>query len=346
MNGTGTGDNSVILRHCSRLALVKVGVNKAQLHDYKLAMRHLLLLWAYAILPFALPGAGYAQNFRVTLLGTGNPRPGIERFGASTLVEVGNEKLLVDCGRGATQRIYQLKIPFNEVDALFLTHLHSDHTVGIPDLWLTGWIMGRGVPLRVWGPAGTGEMISHLKRAYAFDVHTRRDVDEKLPVEGAVIKSQEIREGVVYERGEVKVTAFLVDHGPVQPAFGYRVDYAGHSVTLSGDTRFSENLIRFAQGTDLLIHEVLDPEAYQEISNTFTAAQRQKVIAHHITPEQAGVVFTRVKPKLAVYSHIVPPDAPDLIAHTRKTYSGPLEVGEDLTSIEIGQKIEVHRRNH
>jgi ribonuclease Z len=309
-------------------------------------LRNFFLLCAYATLQVALPGAGYGQSFRVTLLGTGNPRPSMERFGPSTLVEVGNQKLLFDCGRGATQRMYQLKIPFNEVDALFLSHLHSDHTVGIPDLWLTGWIMGRGVPLRVWGPAGTREMMSHLERAYAFDVHTRRDVDEKLPAEGAVIEAQEIREGVVYEGGGIKVTAFLVDHGLVQPAFGYRVDYAGHSVTLSGDTRFSENLIRFAQGTDLLIHEVLDPEAYQEISNTFTAAQRQKVIEHHITPEQAGLVFTRVKPKLAVYSHVVPPDARDLIAHTRKTYSGPLEVGEDLTSIEIGRKIEVHRRDH
>jgi ribonuclease Z len=328
------------------LALVKVWIHKARLHDYEFAMRNLFLLCACATLQFAVPGPGYAQSFRVTLLGTGNPRPGIERFGPSTLVEVGNEKLLFDCGRGATQRIYQLKIPFSAVDALFLTHLHSDHTVGIPDLWLTGWIMGRGVALRVWGPAGTREMMSHLERAYKFDVHTRRDVDEKLPVEGAVIEAQEIKQGVVYESEGVKVTAFLVDHGLVQPAFGYRVDYAGHSVTLSGDTRFSENLIRFAQGTDLLIHEVIDPAAYQEIANTFTAAQRQKVIEHHITPEQAGVVFTRVKPKLAVFSHIVPSDAPDLIAHTRKTYSGPLDVGEDLTSIEIGQNIKVHRRDH
>jgi ribonuclease Z len=269
----------------------------------------------------------------------------IERFGPGTLVEAGKEKLLFDCGRGATQRIYQLNISFNLVNALFLTHLHSDHTLGIPDLWLTGWIMGRQVPMRVWGPPGTRELISNLERAYAFDVHMRRDVDEQLPAEGAVVEANEIKEGMVYEREGVKVMAFLVDHGPVKPAFGYRVDYDGHSVTLSGDTRFSENLIRAAQGTDVLIHEVLDPEAYSEISNTFTQAQRQKVMEHHITPEQAGMVFARVKPKLAVYSHIVPPDAPDLVAHTRKAYSGPLEVGEDLMSIDVGQKIEIHRQD-
>jgi len=291
----------------------------------------------------SLAAVSYAQELKVTLLGTGNPRPVMSRFGPSILVEAGDEKLLFDCGRGATQRLYQLKIPFNDVSMLFLTHLHSDHTVGIPDLWLTGWAMGRNTSLRVWGPAGTKDLMSHLEQAYAFDVHIRRDVDEKLPGEGAVVVAKDIDEGVVYEHAGLKVTAFFVDHGVVKPAFGYRIDFAGHSVTLSGDTRPSENLIRFAQGTDVLIHEVVDPEAYKEISNQLTQEQRKKVIEHHTTPEQAGIVFTRVKPKLAVYSHIVPPDVPEVIPHTRKTYAGPLEVGEDLMSIEIGDKISVHR---
>jgi ribonuclease Z len=284
-----------------------------------------------------------AQNFKVTLLGTGYPRPVMERFGPSILVEAGEQKLLFDCGRGATQRLFQSKVPFASVTALFLTHLHSDHIVGIPDFWLSGWIMGRKSPLRVWGPAGTKEMMSHLEQAYQYDIHIRRDVDEKLPADGIITDAHDIVQGVVYESGGVKVTAFSVDHGLVKPAFGYRVDYQGHSVVLSGDTRFSENLIRFAQGTDVLVHEVLDPEAYREISTSLTPEQMKKVIAHHTNPEQAGTIFNRVKPKLAVYSHIVPFDAPDLIAHTRKTYSGPLEVGEDLMSIEIGDKVAVHR---
>ena len=112
---------------------------------------------------------------------------------------------------------------------------------------------------------------------------------------------------------------------------------------MSGDTRPSENLIKIAHGTDVLIHEVIDPEAFGETVSTDTLEQRKKIIEHHTTPEQAGIVFTRVKPKLAVYSHIVPPDVPGVIPHTRKTYAGPLEVGEDLMSIEIGDKIEVHR---
>src|ERR1700690_3092034 len=110
----------------------------------------------------ALALTSHAQNLKVTLLGTGNPRPVMSRFGPSILVEAGKQKLLFDCGRGATQRLYQLKIPFTEVTGLFLTHLHSDHTVGIPDLWLTGWVMGRDTPLPVWGPKGTKAMMKHL----------------------------------------------------------------------------------------------------------------------------------------------------------------------------------------
>jgi len=266
----------------------------------------------------------------------------MSRFGPSILVEAGKEKLVFDCGRGATQRLYQLKISFTEVTGLFLTHLHSDHTVGIPDLWLTGWVMGRDTPLPVWGPEGTKAMMEHLQEAYAFDIHIRRDVDTKLPAAGVTVIAKDIAEGVVYENAGVKVTAFLVDHAEIKPAFGYRVDYGGHSVTMSGDTRPSENLIKFAQGTDVLIHEVIDPEAYGDVVKSDTSEQMKKIVEHHTTPEQAGTVFTRVKPKLAVYSHIVPPDVPDVIPQTRKTYAGPLEVGEDLMSIEIGGKIEVH----
>jgi len=293
-----------------------------------------------------LAGAAPAQDFTVTLLGTGSPQPRMDRFGPSILVEAGKEKLLFDCGRGATQRIEQHKVPFAEVDALFLTHLHSDHVVGIPDLWLTGWVRGRKVPLRVWGPEGTKEMMSYLEQAYQFDIHIRRDVDEKLPSQGVVVVVKDIEQGVVYEHGGTKVTAFAVDHGLVKPALGYRIDFAGHSVVVSGDTRYSENLVRFSEGADVLIHEVIDPDTFR-LKNPAASSERvQGIVAHHTTPEQAGKVFARVKPKLAVYSHIVPGDTTDLIPLTRKTYSGPLEVGEDLMSIEIAEKVLVRHTPH
>jgi ribonuclease Z len=298
------------------------------------------------ILAGCLSAVCSSQTLKVTLLGTGNPRPRIDRFGPSILVEAGKETLLFDCGRGATIRLSQASVPFSSVTALFLTHLHSDHVIGLPDLWLTGWIMGRQVPLQVWGPAGTVDMLRHLEQAYAFDVHVRRDVDEQLPGQGVVLVGKDIGEGVVYENNGVKVTAFLVDHGLVKPALGYRVDYQGHSVVLSGDTRPSENLIKFSRGTDVLVHEVFDPEAYREVGNSLTLEQRKRVREHHSTPEEAGTVFTKVAPKLAVYSHIVPPDVPDVVPHTRKTYSGPLEVGEDLMTIEIGEQVQVQKPSH
>lgn len=291
-----------------------------------------------------LAGVGLAQNLKVTLLGTGSPQPRMDRFGPSILVEAGGERLVFDCGRGATQRLEQIKIRVSDVTALFLTHLHSDHVVGIPDLWLTGWLTGRNVPLRVWGPAGTKSMMTHLKEAFEFDIHIRRDVDEKLPGEGVLVQAKDIEEGVVYEHDGLKVTAFFVDHGLVKPAMGYRIDFGGHSIVLSGDTRPSENLVHWAKGADLLIHEVIDPEGFiRERGSLFKPEIVRQILGHHTTPEQAGTIFAAVKPKLAVYSHVIPGKGQNFVTLTRKTYSGPLEVGEDLMSIDVGEKVVVQR---
>ena len=144
---------------------------------------------------------------------------------------------------------------------------------------------------------------------------------------------------------EVKVTAFFVDHGPVKPALGYRIDYAGHSVAISGDTRPSDNLVRYSKGVDVLIHETLPGTDLHLHGGNLTAQQVESIIAHHSSPEQAGEIFAKTKPRLAVYSHIIEPDATeqDLIPSTRKAYAGPVEVGEDLMVIEVGAKIEVRR---
>ncbi len=278
-----------------------------------------------------------AREIRVSLLGTGAPSPGMQRFGPSTLVEAGGHKLLFDAGRGALQRLAQLNIHWQDVDGVFLTHLHSDHVVGFPDLWLTGWLVrpGRQRPLQVWGPAGTRQMMAHLEQAYAFDIRVRQSDDHAAPA-GVALRVADIAEGVVFEQDGVKVTAFAVDHGPVKPAFGYRVDYAGRSVVLSGDTRLSPNLIRHAQGVDLLVHEVVAPRIFHGPAS---------VIAHHTTPAQAGEVFAKTRPRLAVYSHIVPPTAAaqDLIPPTRKFWPGRVVVGEDLMVIDVGEKIGIHR---
>jgi ribonuclease Z len=164
-------------------------------------------------------------------------------------------------------------------------------------------------------------------------------MDEKFPAAGIRVVSHDITEGVVYSEHGVKVTAFLVDHGPVQPAFGYRVDFGGRSVALSGDTRVSENLIRFVQGVDVLIHEGIDPDAMRNRANPPSPAALDAIIAHHTTAEQAGEVFSRVKPRLAVFSHA--PNSDRMISLARRTYAGPLVGAEDLLTIVIGEKIEV-----
>jgi ribonuclease Z len=281
---------------------------------------------------------------KVTLLGTGCPPAVMNRFGPSTLVEAGQQKFLFDAGRGAMQRLVELGVRWQDVQGVFLTHLHSDHVVGFPDLWLTGWLIvpGRNVPLPVWGPTGTEHMMSHLEQAYEYDIQVRV-ANDRASREGAALRARDVGEGVIWESAGVKVTAFEVDHAPVKPALGYRIDHAGRSVVLSGDTRLSDNLIRHAQGVDVLIHEVFVPETLQRAG--VPAERAKNIIDYHLTPEQAGEVFTRTKPKVAVYSHICMPTAleQDLLPPTRRTYAGPLELGEDLMVIEVGNRINVRR---
>jgi len=278
--------------------------------------------------------------FRVTLLGTGAPPPRLDRFGPSTLVEVGKEKFIFDAGRGAMQRLHQLGIPFGAITGMFLTHHHSDHVVGFPDLWLTGWIGRpwgkRSEPLRVWGPVGTKQMMEHLPLAFAVDIRVR---SKSYPLEGVKLIAQEISERVVFDQDGIRVSAFEVDHGGEElPAFGYRIDYLGHAAVLSGDTTFNENLIEHASGTDLLVHEVTATGGRAAES----LEQLKRIGGNHTTPDQAGEIFARVRPKLAVYNHLLlfgDAKPEDLLPATRKKYDGPLVVGEDLLQVEIGADV-------
>jgi ribonuclease Z len=287
-------------------------------------------------------GTNDRDRFTVTLLGTGSPLLRIDRFGPSTLVEAGGQRLLFDCGRAATLRLAQLGVPLSTVQDVFLTHLHSDHINGLSDLWLTGWLSaggGRSLPFKVQGPSGTKDMMRYLGLAHAADIKMRI-ADQGLPQRGVDVEATDISEGVVYDQAGVRVTAFLVDHGEaLRPAFGYRIDYQGHSVVISGDTRPSENLLRHAKGTDVLVHEVMAAR------DEYLAASppQQIIMAHHTSPEQAGRVFAAAKPRLAVFTHVVlsgdarvpAPTPQDLITRTRATYAGPLEVGEDLMRIDV-----------
>jgi ribonuclease Z len=307
------------------------------------------------LLPVLLAAVGLfstaqAQTLNVTLLGTGDPIPRLDRFGPATLVEAGGHQMLFDAGRGAAQRLGQLGIALGDIDELFITHFHHDHLNGLTDVWMTSWLPNpfgrRSMPLRVWGPTGTERILDGFRQAMDPNIQIRI-IDEQLPPAGAEFDVTEFsNNGIVFDEDGIVVTAFAVDHGEyIKPSYGYRIDYAGHSVVISGDTKFDENLIEISEGVDVLIHEVA--AANDQILDF--DQRMQLILDHHTTPEEAGIVFERAAPKLAVYTHYVllsAPNAPEVtvervIERTRTTYSGPLQAGDDLMRFEIGDTVRV-----
>ncbi len=289
----------------------------------------------------------------VTLIGTGSPTPTPDRFGPCVLVQAGDQVLLFDAGRGATIRLRQLRVQLARIDALFLTHYHSDHTSGIPDVWLSRWIQfseaaRATTPFNVIGPTGAKELMFNLEKAYAADIRIRMQDHPPKDPRGIAITVQEFeRDGVVYDKSGVKVTAFEVDHGPApKPAYGFRIDFEGRSAVISGDTTYNENVIKHAAGCDLLIHEVAcaRPELMGDV-------HFHRIASHHTIPSMAGKVFAQTRPKAVVYTHLIlrstaevpAPTLDDVIAQTRETYDGPIELGEDLMSFEIGDRVTMRR---
>jgi|GEM_PF-403883 len=287
-------------------------------------------------------------SMTVTLLGTGSPIPAADRFGNSTLIEAAGLRLVFDIGRGAPIRLWQKQIPLGTINAHFLTHLHSDHVNGLPDLWLSGWIQtpfgSRKSPFVIYGPAGTEALMAKLWDAFSEDRRIRL-ADEMDPIQGIEYQARDVDPGMVYCQNGLAVTTFDVDHGDlVKPARGYKITYGAHAVVISGDTRYSANVEQAAQGVDLLIHEVaMIPAA---LVTKYPAYQA--ILAHHISPEDAGRLFAAAQPKLAVYSHVVLSGLPsegvpfptpaDVLAATSTTYSGPVIVGTDLMSFRIDDR--------
>jgi ribonuclease Z len=291
--------------------------------------------------PQAQPVVGH-PDIRVILLGTGGPELSPDRLGYSTLVEAGGQTLLFDTGRGALQRLYESRVKVTDVTKIFYTHLHNDHVEGLPPLWLTPWfLLGRDKPLEVWGPPGTSRMISGMREMFWFDVSHR--VNKFNKAENIEVKTTEIGEGEVYARDGVKVSAFSVWHDDGDPSFGYRIDYKGHSVVLSGDTTYSANLVAKARGADLIVHNVV------ALSPRLTSAPEMKpVVGKLTTPEQAAQVFKETTPRMAVFSHVVKKDLPgkagddSIMKRVRQAgYGGPLAMGHDRMSIEIGTAVRV-----
>ncbi|MFS4436903.1 MBL fold metallo-hydrolase [Paracoccaceae bacterium GXU_MW_L88] len=286
----------------------------------------------------AAPPAEVSEDMRVTLLGTGTPTLNLMRFGAANLVQAGGLNLLFDAGRGASIRLQQLGETPGTMDAVFLTHLHSDHVNGLADIYTTGYIVGatlkgRTEPFELYGPTGTQELMDGIKSAHRWDAETRI-IDEGVPEAAPEANVHEAEEGVIFDENGVQVTMFPVNHGEnITSSVGYRVDYNGHSVVFSGDTTYDENIVTASEGVDLLVHE--NGMATAELMEREAI---QKIMAHHTDPVDVGRIFAAAAPQMAVYNHMVLlGGAPisEVITKTRETYDGPLVIGEDMMQFVI-----------
>jgi ribonuclease Z len=271
-------------------------------------------------------------SLAVILLGTGYPRPDANHAGPATAIVAGDKWFLVDAGRGTTMRVAGTKLKYENLRGVFITHLHSDHTAGLPDIFITSWQFGRKTtPLPLYGPSGIKKLSDAMLQFFAYDIHIRRDVIEKHPAAGATIKTHVVREGVVYDDGDVRITAFAVDHAPVKPAFGYRFDSGGRSIVVSGDTRPNANLIRFSKGADVLVQEAYLPEHFDKVDKPAVAARLK---AYHTSAEQAGEIATAAGVKTLVLTHLIPAGAEKTFAErAAKTFRGKIIVGDDLKTV-------------
>jgi ribonuclease Z len=272
---------------------------------------------------------------RATLLGTGSPPPNPDRRGPATLITLGDTRLLVDAGSGVGAQLVRAGVRPHDWPPILITHHHSDHTIDLGHLLITRWIVGQNAPLEIFGPAGTRRQIDRLLQYLDWDIETRRaHMHERRPPE---VRVTEIEEGKVLERGGVTVSAFLVDHGPVKPAFGFRFDGGGRSIVVSGDTRPCESLARSSAGVDCLVHECCEMTKTSWYPGCGWPTREDKVrdlASYHTQPDDLGHVAAAVQPKALVITHLMPGSVPaELQAAVRRRYVGPVVVGEDLLEV-------------
>lgn len=289
---------------------------------------------------------------RITLLGTGIPNPDINAFGTSTMIEAGDQRVMIDCGRGTVMRMAQIGFPVGYTDTVILSHFHSDHYSGIFDLLMTGTIQqpfsNRGGPLIVYGPPGVEDIAEGAWIASRPDREIRVADNEIDPEHMRIIPRTYTSEGLVFDNGGLRIIAIEVDHGEfIRPAYAFRVEYAGHVFVHSHDTRYNENLISQAQGADVFIHEIAaaTPETIRKNPKAKIA------LDHHATPREVGRVFAQTRPKLGMLTHIalLPPDpmpVSQMIAELAEEYDGTVLLAEDLMTIEIGRNVTVIPYRH
>jgi ribonuclease BN (tRNA processing enzyme) len=278
----------------------------------------------------------------VIMLGTGTPRPDPSRSGPATAIVVNGTPYLVDFGPGIVRQAaaaYQRGVKafgpgvVNIVTA-FLTHLHSDHTTGYPDLIFTPWVMGRKLPLEVYGPRGIKAMTDHILKAWQIDIEARVNGLNGHNSTGCKVQAHEITPGVVYRDRHLTVTAFPVRHEEMVDSFGYRFDTPDRTIVISGDTAPTQAIIDNSRGCDVLIHEAYSMQTYRKVSPRSQEFRR----THHTSSVELAEIANAVKPDLLVLYHrsnaggslSVPDSEEELIAEIRQTYKGKVVAGHDL----------------
>jgi len=272
---------------------------------------------------------------RATLLGTGAPPPNPRRRGPATLLSLAAARFLVDAGSGVGVQLVQAAVPAYDWPPVFITHHHSDHTIDLGHLIVTRWIVGQNAPLEVFGPAGTRRQCDKLLDYLHWDVEVRRlHMHGRRPPSVAVT---EIEEGRVIERDGVTVSAFLVEHDPVKPAFGYRFEGGGRRIVISGDTRPCENLVRWSTDVDCLIHECTEMTKtswYPECGWPTIEAKIRDLQSYHTAPHEIGRIAREARARRLVISHLMPHSVPEeLAAAASAHYTGEVVVGEDLMDV-------------
>ena len=287
--------------------------------------------------------SGAPSRTHVVLLGTGTPPADPDRSGPATAIVVNDTPYLIDMGAGVVRRAKSAVVDKGvaaldpvKLRVVFVTHLHSDHTVGYPDLWLTPWVLGRRVPLEVYGPSGLGAMTEHLVAAYRADFEARSR-DRRLYTVGAFpeghgVNAHEIRPGLVYTDANVRVTAFPTKHA--LESYGYRFETADRSIVISGDTNPTQATIDACRGCDVLIHEVLTQEWLAKRPDFVDYAAH-----HHTTTAQLVELAAKAKPRLLVLYHAslslrpavdAERSTPAALLREMAAYPGQVVVGRDL----------------
>jgi ribonuclease Z len=275
--------------------------------------------------------AAFAQDTRVILLGTGTPNPEPDRMGPAVAIVSGRGVYIVDAGPGVVRRAAQAGIGMDRLTRLFLTHLHSDHTAGYPDLILTPPNSDREQPLETWGPPGTRAMTTNLLRAYSEDLRIRLHGMQPGKATGFTVTAHDVKPGEIYRDENVRVVAFAVGHGEWKHAYGYRFEAKDRTIVISGDTTYSEALITAAKGCDILVHEVYSQKGWEGRAPDW----RKYHAAYHTSAIDVGRVAAQVKPRRLVLYHLLPMgETPEeVLSEVRQNWGGEVIYGKDLDVI-------------